>query len=174
MTSANLSLGMQTGPARAELTAFKQWMTSELAGVSVSVSTSGLDASVRAALKGTNFGISLDTESLKTTLNTALTESFSVRHDVLINQAHLTEQIKSAVSKETTELQDLRSSSDDLLWRMNEFGLEDDRPADPQRRHGWPAHAGPGVGTCRYLSAPREPFLSSPSGRTRTGIQNMS
>jgi len=79
MTTANLSVGINTEKARADLNALKDFMRSQLSSMALSINEKSLEASIKLAMQGpTNgFALRINTAKLKTDLSTALNDAMS-------------------------------------------------------------------------------------------------
>ena len=79
MTTANLSVGINTEKARADLNALKDFMRSQLSSMALSINEKSLEASIKRAMQGPTNGVALriNTAKLKTDLSTALNDAMS-------------------------------------------------------------------------------------------------
>ena len=101
MTTANLSLGLQTGAALASLLAFKGVMQKEFGSVKFGIDTSSIKNDIAKALAGTQFKVSLDSRHLTQQVSSALEKAFGETHRIKFAGGELTAQIKAAVAAGT-------------------------------------------------------------------------
>ena len=100
MTTANLSLGLQTQEALTELLAFKTRMQQELRGISLSLNQTSLMEGLKST-EAQGIKVNIDASALRSDVSTSLREAFAVRHRVQIDTSSLTADVKAAMSAGT-------------------------------------------------------------------------
>lgn len=99
MTTANLSVGIRTDSAKKSLQELKTWMAQEMRGVVLSINETAFSNSIKEALRGRKFDISINREQLMTSVESAV-ETAMQRQAFRINLdgAWLTQEVRTAVS----------------------------------------------------------------------------
>lgn len=98
MTTANLSVGLNTRPAKQELDRFKALLKAELGGVKVSVDAKGAASEIQRALRAVTVKATIDTASIVTSAEKALATAFNRSYQVRLDTGNLTAQVQAAVT----------------------------------------------------------------------------
>lgn len=98
MTTANLSVGLNTRPAKQELDRFKALLKAELGGVKVSVDARSAAAEVQRALRAVTIKATIDTASIVASAEKALVTAFGRSYQIKLDTGNLTAQIQAAVT----------------------------------------------------------------------------
>lgn len=96
MSTANLSVGINTSRAKEALKELKAWARQEMSALAVTVDfdASTIEREINAKLKGKSFKIGVDTKSLVAEIDGALKRDFKLRLD----KADLAAQVRAAVA----------------------------------------------------------------------------